>query len=200
MKILGLTGGIATGKSAVSRMLQKLGANVIDTDIIAHSLAEIGEPLYTAYVEHFGEGVKLENGELNRAEIAKRIYEKEEERKWINSVAHPLIQAKVEEEISRLKDLGETNAVIEVPLLFEIGWQKFADVVWVVYVSKETQCERLQMRDHIDEAAAIAKINAQMPIDEKKELADVVINNEYHYYKVKNEVKKAWRKFLKPTE
>ena len=200
MKILGLTGGIATGKSAVSRMLQKLGANVIDTDIIAHSLAEIGEPLYTAYVEHFGEGVKLENGELNRAEIAKRIYENEEERKWINSVAHPLIQAKVEEEISRLKDLGETNAVIEVPLLFESGWQKFADVVWVVYVSKETQCERLQMRDHIDEAAALAKINAQMPIDEKKELADVVINNEYHYYKVKNEVKKAWRKFLKPTE
>ncbi|MBP3723046.1 MAG: dephospho-CoA kinase [Selenomonadaceae bacterium] len=200
MKILGLTGGIATGKSAVSRMLQKLGANIIDTDIIAHNLAEIGEPLYTAYVEHFGEGVKLENGELNRAEIAKRIYENEEERKWINSVAHPLIQAKVEEEISRLKDLGETNAVIEVPLLFEIGWQKFADVVWVVYVSKETQCERLQMRDHIDEAAALAKINAQMPIDEKKELADVVINNEYHYYKVKNEVKKAWRKFLKPTE
>ena len=200
MKILGLTGGIATGKSAVSRMLQKLGANVIDTDIIAHNLAEIGEPLYTAYVEHFGEGVKLEDGGLNRAEIAKRIYENEEERKWINSVAHPLIQAKVEEEISRLKDLGETNAVIEVPLLFEIGWQKFADVVWVVYVSKETQCERLQMRDHIDEAAALAKINAQMPIDEKKELADVVINNEYHYYKVKNEVKKAWRKFLKPTE
>lgn len=200
MKILGLTGGIATGKSAVSRMLRKLGANVIDTDVIAHNLAETGEPLYTAYVKHFGESVKLENGELNRAEIARRIYENPKEREWINSVAHPLIKERVDAEISKLKEAGETNAVIEVPLLYEIGWQKYADIVWVVYVPKETQQERLQRRDNIDEAAAIARINAQMPIDEKKELADVVINNENHYFKVKNEVKKAWRKFLKPTE
>lgn len=200
MKILGLTGGIATGKSAVSKILSKLGANVIDTDIIAHKLAEIGEPLYNAYIEHFGEGVKLEDGELNRAEVARRIYDNEKEREWINSVAHPLIKERVDAEISRLQEAGETSVVVEVPLLFEIGWQKYADVVWVVHVSKETQLKRLQMRDNIDEAAALARINAQMPIDEKKELADVVINNENHYYKVKNEVKKAWRKFLKPTE
>lgn len=200
MKVLGLTGGIACGKSTIARMLKEMGANVIDADKIAHELAEPGEPLYNAYLEHFGEEILLEDKSLNRREIAIRIYNDPMEREWIDNAAHPIIQRKVEEEIERFREMGEKAVVIDVPLLFETGWQKYADVVWVAYVNRELQIKRLKKRDRIGRANAEKRLNAQMPIEEKKKLADVVICNENTLEDLNKEVSEAWLEFLKSAE
>ena len=200
MKILGLTGGISCGKSTIARMLKELGANIIDTDKIAHELAEIGEPLYLAYLEHFGEDILLEDKKLNRREIAIRIYNDPNEREWINSVAHPIIRQRVEEEISRLKETGAKSAVLDAPLLFEVGWQNYADVIWVAYVNRQLQIKRLKKRDRIGRANAEKRLNAQMPIEEKKKLADVVICNENGLEELRQEVSKAWSEFCQSLD
>lgn len=200
MKVIGLTGGISCGKSAISRILKSLGANVIDTDEIAHNLAKIGEPLYIEYLSHFGYDILLENKELNRRAIAIKIYNEPKEREWINSIAHPLIKSKVEEEISRYKEMGEKAVVLDVPLLFEIGWEKCVDIVWVAYIPRELQIKRLKKRDRLGRANAEKRLNAQMPIEEKKKLADIVISNEGTLEDLQKEVSRVWSEFCQSLE
>ena len=200
MKVVGLTGGISCGKSTISRILKSLGANIIDADKIAHDLAQIGEPLYTAYLEHFGDDIILENKKLNRRAIAIRIYNEPAEREWVNNTAHPLIQKRGEEEISRYGKMGEKSVVLDAPLLFEIGWEKYADVIWVAYVPREMQIKRLKKRDRLGRANAEKRLNAQMPIEEKRKLADVVISNEGTLEDLQKEVSRVWSEFCQSLE
>ena len=196
MRVLGLTGGIASGKTTVSNILKKLGANVIDTDAIAHELAEIDKPLWLAYTAHFGDDILLPDRTLNRKLIAKRIFEDLKEREWIDNTAHPIIYKRVKDDIVRLAASGEKAVVLDVPLLFETNFQKLVDVVWVVYVSRETQMRRLMERDNVDRLAAEARLNAQMPLEEKRKLADFVIYNEATTESLEKAVNKAWMEFL----
>ncbi|MBR3622523.1 MAG: dephospho-CoA kinase [Selenomonadaceae bacterium] len=196
MKVLGLTGGIASGKTAVANILINLGANIIDTDAIAHKLAEIDQPLWKAYASHFGKDILLSDGNLNRRKIADCIFKNPQEREWIDRTAHPLIREYVEAEIARLTAIGEKNAVLDVPLLFETNFQDLVDVTWVVYVSREIQISRLMKRDNVDRIAAEARLRAQMSLDEKKKLADFVIYNEGSLENLEKAVKAAWTEFL----
>lgn len=178
MKCIGLTGGIASGKSTVSHRLLKLGVKVIDTDKIAHALAKPHKPLWNIYVEHFGETVLDDNGCLCREKIAARVFSDPKEKRWIDDVAHPLIADAVKKKITALKRKGETFVFIDVPLLFEAKWNRMVDEIWLVYVSEDTQLVRLMKRNGYTKEEAKTRIRSQLPLQKKRARADLVIDNE----------------------
>lgn len=177
MKVIGLTGGIASGKSTVSRYLREKGAAILDADAIAHALAEPGGSLYLAYRQHFGAAVLQEDGQLNRAAIGKIVFSQPEERAWIDRSAHPLIQAEIKRQLAEKKRQDVPLIVLDVPLLFESGWDKMTEENCLVDVSEAVQLARLMQRDGYDEQAARARIAAQMPLAEKRRRADRLIDN-----------------------
>ena len=188
--IIGLTGGIASGKSTVSGHLASLGAAIIDADKIAARLAEPGETLYKAYVEHFGARVVQADGRLDRRQIGRLTFADPAEKFWVDQVSHPLIRSEVERQLST----GRPGAVqvLDVPLLFEAQWDKLADVIWLVYVRPEVQLARLIRRNAYSEAEARQRIASQMPLEEKRALADVVIDNSGSRQATLEQVDRLW--------
>ncbi len=195
MKILALTGGIASGKSTVSRKLRGLGAFLIDADKIARDLAEPGQPLWNAYTLHFGREILLPDGTLDRKAISSRVFREKKEKEWIDRVAHPMVKETMEDELAYGKATGRSVAVLDVPLLFEAGWEILADSVWVVYVPPRVQMSRLMARDACDEAGALSRIRAQWSLEEKKRRADVVIDNSGTWKDTEKQVETAWRRW-----
>lgn len=177
MHIIGLTGGIACGKSSVSDILAFYGATIIDIDQIAHKLSEPGEKIFNVYLSHFGERILSENGTLDRRSIADIIYKNPSERAWINETAHPILHTSLIEEIEICFDYGVRFLVMEIPLLFEAGWDDLADENWVVILKRQLQIKRLMRRDKLSRDEAKLRIDAQMSQDERVARADVVINN-----------------------
>ena len=196
MKIIGLTGGIACGKSSVSAILKQKGAAVIDADKISHSLAEPGGMLYEMYVQHFGKDV-LQDGVLDRGKIADIIYTYPKEKEWIDSKSHPVIACEMAKQLNAAMAESSAPAVIlDVPLLFESGWQKYSDVVWTVAAKRDVQIERIIKRDGLSREEAEKRIDAQMPLDEKCRLADIVINNDGTEAELRQEVDSLWDSIL----
>ena len=196
MKIIGLTGGIACGKSSVSAILKQKGAAVIDADKISHSLAEPGGMLYEMYVQHFGKDV-LQDGVLDRRKIADIIYTDPKEKEWIDSKSHPVIACEMAKQLNAAMAESSAPAVIlDVPLLFESGWQKYSDVVWTVAAKRDVQIERIIKRDGLSREEAEKRIDAQMPLDEKCRLADIVINNDGTEAELRQEVDSLWDSIL----
>ena len=193
MKILGLTGGIASGKSTVSRHLLGLGAAIIDTDRIAYELAMPHRPLWEAYLEHFGTGVLLPDNTLDRKAIGQRVFRDAMERRWVDDTAHPMIRKTVENQLETCKESGTSVAVLDVPLLFEVGWDSLAESVWVVYVPPAIQLSRLMLRDECDEISARHRIHSQLDMEEKRRRADVVIDNSGTWKETEKQVNDAWR-------
>lgn len=177
MFIIGLTGGIACGKSAISEILYKLGAVTFDIDEETHKLLQPDGKLFKIYVQHFGEQILSENGELDKKFICEIIFHDKKERLWINSVAHPILLNCTRDFLVECSERGEEIVVLELPLLFEVGWQNLVDEVWAVYLPSELQIYRLVRRDKITAEQAVARINSQMPIDEICRRADVIIQN-----------------------
>ena len=178
MRVIGLTGGIASGKSTVSKYLSKTyGVTVIDADKTARALAEKGAPLWEAYKARYGEKILLPDGNLDRGAVAETVFHSPEEKKWMDETSHPMIKKRFLEEFSAAKSRGESALLLDVPLLFEAGWEDLADEVWVVYVDEDTEVKRLMKRNGLPEDEARARIAAQMPLEEKRNRADVVIDN-----------------------
>lgn len=179
MYVIGLTGGIACGKSTVAKRLkEKYQAPLLDTDRIAWDMSAPGEPLWQSYVDRYGrEKALLSNGQLDRAAIGKIVFSQPEERIWVDRMSHPLIKEEVRRRLKRCREAGQRVAVVDVPLLFEAGWEPLADEIWVVYVDEATQLARLIERNQLPEALARQRIASQMPLAEKKRRADVVIDN-----------------------
>jgi dephospho-CoA kinase len=175
--IIGLTGGIGTGKSTVSAMLKAKGIMVIDSDQIAREVVEPGSKALAQIVAHFGQEVLLPNGRLNRKALGARVFGNEEERKRLMEITHPAIFAETEKRISEAKKNGEALIVLDSPLLIETGRYKQTDLVVLVYADEETQLQRIMSRDNLTEEEARYRINAQMPIDEKRQYADIIIDN-----------------------
>lgn len=195
MIILGLTGGIACGKSTVSSHLRELGAPIVDADAIAIALAEKGQPVYNAFVEHFGPEIALgPDGSLNRAAIGEMVFRDKEERRWMDSMTHPLIRSEVENRLKGLVGKGTAIAVADVPLLFEAGWENLCEVVWVVSVSPRVQLARLMKRNGLSEKLARDRINSQMALAEKLRRADTVIDNSGTIEETRRLVLKAWER------
>ena len=177
MFIIGLTGGIACGKTAVSDILRQFGAATFDIDEETHKMLQPGGELFKIYVQHFGEQVILNDGNLDKKLISEIIFHDRFERFWINSVAHPVLLNRTRDFLVECSERGEEIVFLELPLLFEVGWQNLVDEVWAVYLPSELQIYRLVKRDKITAEQAVARINSQMPIDEICRRADVIIQN-----------------------
>ena len=194
MRIIGLTGGIACGKSTVSTELRAHGAAIIDADALAHELSQPHQPIYNAYVERFGREIVTENGTLDRAAIARRVFADPAVRAEVDAIAHPLIRMAAEERLRAARDENKRAAVLDVPLLFEAGWDALADETWVVALPREEQLARLLARDtSMDEGEARARIAAQMPLAEKCARADVIIDNSGTKEEIREYIGKLWK-------
>lgn len=179
MYIIGLTGGIACGKSSIAELLKKLGAKTFDIDKVTHELLKPGGELYNIYVRHFHRRILKDDGEINKSRIADIIFNNYKEREWINSVAHPILLNRTRDFLVECANAGEFLVVLEIPLLFEAGWEFLVDEVWAVYINRSKQIWRLMQRDKVDWEDAELRINAQMSAEKIASRADVVINNKY---------------------
>ena len=175
-KIIGITGGIASGKSTVTNFLRKQGFQVADADAVVHQLQKPGGRLFKALVQHFGQEIILENGELNRPILASLIFSNPEEREWSRITQGEIIR----EELATLRDqLAQTEEIffMDIPLLFEQDYVSWFDETWLVYVDRDVQVERLMKRDHLSKDEAEFRLAAQWPLEKKKDLASHVLNN-----------------------
>jgi dephospho-CoA kinase len=172
-KVIGLTGGIASGKSLVSRTLQGLGLTVIDADDVSHELMTKDEAVKQKVVETFGTEVLTAGGEIDRGKLGAIVFRDQERRKALERIVHPGILAQLWQ---RARE-SSTDVVLDIPLLIEQGGHERVDVVVVVYTTRERQIQRLMARDRISREEAIRRIDAQLPLEEKISYADYVINN-----------------------
>ncbi|WP_314005365.1 dephospho-CoA kinase [uncultured Streptococcus sp.] len=175
-KIIGITGGIASGKSTVTNFLRQKGFQVVDADALVHQLQKPGGRLYQVLVQHFGQDIVSENGELNRPLLASLIFSNTEEREWSKQIQGEIIR----EELATLRDqLAQTESIffMDIPLLFEQDYSAWFDETWLVYVEPDVQMERLMKRDQLSKDLAISRLSAQWPLEEKKGLASQVIDN-----------------------
>jgi dephospho-CoA kinase len=175
---VGLTGGIATGKSTVSAIFRHAGAKIIDADQIARNVVNKGLPAWQKIVAHFGPRVLMADGQINRASLAEVVFNDPVQKRYLNAIVHPHVRRKTEELMQKLKE-KEVNGVVvlDVPLLYEVGMDRDLDKIIVVYVPEIIQLERLMERDRLSEQSARVRIQSQMSIEEKKQRADIVIDN-----------------------
>ncbi len=174
---IGLTGGIASGKSTVSTYLSKCGLPVVDADKIARKLAEQGGAIWKAYAERYGSKAINADGTLDRKKLGEIIFSSPKELEWVNSTTHPLIRAACFEEIADIEKNGSNIVILDIPLLFETGWQNYVDESWLVSIPKELQLHRIIQRDGLSIQEAEKRIAAQMTLEEKSRLADKIIDN-----------------------
>ena len=175
-KIIGITGGIASGKSTVTNFLRQKGFQVVDADAVVHQLQKPGGRLYQLLVHHFGQEIILENRKLNRPLLASLIFSNPEEREWSKQIQGEIIR----EELATLREqLAQIEAVffMDIPLLFEQDYSAWFDETWLVYVERDVQVERLMKRDHLSKDEAEFRLAAQWPLEKKKDLASHVLNN-----------------------
>ena len=175
-KIIGITGGIASGKSTVTNFLRHKGFEVVDADALVHQLQKPGGRLFQILVEHFGEKVLLENGELNRPLLASLIFSNPEEQEWSKRTQGEIIR----EELAALRNqFAQTEALffMDIPLLFEQNYDSWFDETWLVYVNRYVQLERLMKRDQISKEAAESRLNSQWPLERKISLASNSLDN-----------------------
>ena len=189
---IGLTGGIASGKSTVGAMLRQMGAVVIDTDWIAHEVTAPGSGAVMEMSRRYGSDIVKEDGSLRRDAVGKIVFSDPVEKKWLEALLHPLIRAEAEKQAQAAFEAGQKVVVLDVPLLFESGWNGQVDEIWTVYVPREIQEVRLQRRDGYTESEIADRLASQWPIDEKAKRADVVIDNTGLPESTRRQVEVAW--------
>jgi dephospho-CoA kinase len=192
MKIVGLTGGIASGKSTVGRLLAARGVPVVDADMLARAAVSPGTPGLAAIQDRFGAQVLLPDGTLDRAALAGVVFADDAARKELNGIVHPAVAALAVDRLQALAQAGHGVAVYEVPLLFENGLEQGMDHTILVACAEEEQVARVQARDGLPAAAARARIAAQMPLSEKRGRASVVIENDGPPDALPDQVEAAW--------
>ncbi|MFQ5812073.1 MAG: dephospho-CoA kinase [Anaerolineae bacterium] len=189
--IIGLTGNIATGKSVVSRMLERLGARAIDADALAHEVMEKGTPVWQAVVQEFGEDILGRNGSINRKKLGSIVFADEAALRRLEAIVHPVV-------IARTKKLIESSqepvVVVEAIKLIKAGMHRTYDALWVVTCRQEQQLARLVEQRGLTEEEARQRIEAQPPQEAKLALADVVIDNHGSLDETWRQVKREWDK------
>lgn len=175
--LVGVTGGIASGKSTVSRQLADAGLAVVDADQIARQVVEPGTSGLQQVVNTFGSGVLLPNGELDRQGLGRCIFNDDGKRRQLNQILQPIIRAAIGDEVNQLRREGQRIIVLDLPLLFETGYAKDCDRILVVNIRPDMQLQRLMARNGYSQQEAQARIDAQFPLAAKVARADYVINN-----------------------
>jgi len=193
MILVGLTGGLATGKSAVARLFQDCGAVVLDADVLARQLVEPGKPAWRDIVRAFGRQVLSPDRSLYRHALAKIVFRNRAKLKKLNAIVHPRVareQTRLTREIAR----KDPDAVIlyDAPVLIEAGAHKRMDKIVVVSADQETQIKRLRNRNHLSRTEALRRIQSQLPLAQKVKLADYVIDGTLSFEQTKNEVQRIY--------
>ncbi len=194
MRVVGLTGGIASGKSTVSNLLRGLGAVVIDADLVARQVVEPDRRAWRRIVGRFGPEILLPDRTLDRKRLADRIFRSPSERRFLNRVTHPPIYWEILRSLARHWWMKTPVVVVDAALLFETPLRLFLKPVVVVYADPETQLERLIRRDGIGREEALRKIRSQMPLEEKRKRADYVIDNSGSLERTEQQVIALWQK------
>lgn len=178
MQLVGLTGGIASGKSAVAKILARLGAAIVDADVLSREVVAPGHDGWNEIVATFGREVLQPDQNLDRQKLRTLIFNNPDARKQLEAIIHPRVRALAEQRIREHGDAGYAVVVYEVPLLFEGNLQQWLRPVILVACNVDTQRRRLQQRDGLDGAAAQKHIDAQMSLEDKRKLADYIIEND----------------------
>lgn len=192
MRVVGLTGGIGTGKSTVSAMLRELGATVIDADEATRAVQAPGSPGLRRLVEEFGQGILTPEGALDRAAMADIAFRDPEARRRLNGIVHPLVRQWMAERQQEAAERGDRVVVLDIPLLFETRGAGAFETVILVYAPDEVAAERLVAQRGLSEDQARARIAAQMPIDEKRKLATHVIDNTGSRADLRRQINHLW--------
>ncbi len=180
MIIIGLTGGISSGKSTVTKTLMDLGAIIIDSDELAHNIMKPYKPAWKDITKIFGSQILNPDETINRDRLGQIVFNDPDKLQELNQITHWRIAERYKEDLRIIKkENPDAVVVMEIPLLYETHAERICDEVWVVWVDRETQMERLIKRDNISREDAIKRIEAQMDLDEKARLADVVIDNRH---------------------
>lgn len=195
---IGLTGGIGSGKSTVTRLFQERGAYIIDIDAIAHLVEKPGSIVWNGIVEYFGRKILGKDNTIDREALGGIVFRDSEKLKELNSIVHPAI---LDEWRRRLDDIGskDEDAIIisDIPLLIEVKWYRAVDIVILVYTSPDVQAERIMKRNGYSYEDTKDRLNSQMPLDEKIPFADFVINNEGTLEEIESIVDRIWKEFLR---
>ena len=191
--IVGLTGGIGSGKTAVSDLFQDLGITIVDADLASRVVGEKGREELNKIAEHFGEDILTSNGDLDRAKLREVIFKSEEEKLWLESLLHPAIASQIQKE---LDSSSSPYTILVSPLLLETDQKNFCSTVLVVDVPVETQIERTSQRDNVSEEQIKLIIASQIDRDSRLEQADEVILNDGSIQSLESKVQELHKKFL----
>lgn len=191
MKVIGLTGGIASGKSTASAYLRELGAAIVDADAISRASTRRGGAAFEAVCAAFGD-ILGADGEIDRRKLGGIVFADEDARRKLNSIVHPAVMAESRAQIENARALGVKMCILDVPLLFETGMEKLCDETWLIYVPREEQIRRMAERDGLDAAAAAARIDSQMPLEEKLKRADVAIDSSGTIEQTREKLCRLW--------
>lgn len=192
MRVIGLTGGIAVGKSTVSEALRESGAVVIDADKVGHEAYRPGTETHAALVEAFGEQIRADDGEIDRRKLGAIVFADPEQRRRLQDIVWPRMKEMMRGQLAELSAKGTELAVIEAAVLFEAGWQDLMDEIWVVQVPEEIAMQRLMTRNGFSAQDAQSRIRAQLTNEERARHADVIIDNSGTV----EDVRKQVREFL----
>ncbi|MGT2721644.1 dephospho-CoA kinase [Streptococcus porcinus] len=195
MTIIGITGGIASGKSTLVEQVRLAGYKVLDADQIVHTLQEKGGRLYNALVQTFGPEILTEDEQLDRPKLSEMIFSSQENRELSANIQNQIIH----EELEKAKDtlvVSEEVFFMDIPLLIELGYQNWFDTIWLVYVPKDIQIARLMTRNHYSRDEALQRLASQMPLEEKRAFADKIFDNSGSVEDLKRQVSDALRKLI----
>ena len=195
--VIGITGGIGSGKSEVTRRFEQLGITVVDADVAARVIVEPGAPALTAIAEHFGADIIGEDGKLDRAALRRLVFASEDERLWLERLTHPLIGAEIQRQ---LKAADSPYSILSSPLLLETQQKALVDCIVVVDVPESVQLQRAAARDANSEEEIRRIMSAQMGREQRLALADIVIDNEQPLAELDGVVGELHKEFLARAE
>ena len=195
--IVGITGGIGSGKSAVTERFERLGITVVDADLAARVIVEAGRPALTSIAAHFGQDILQDDGTLDRAALRQRVFADDNERRWLEQLTHPLIGQEIVDQIAAATS---PYTILSSPLLLETSQKALVDCVVVVDVPEETQLQRTMQRDANAEAQVKRIMAAQIQRQDRLELADIVIDNSHSLEALDGLVEELHKEFLLRAE
>ena len=193
MKVIGLTGGIGSGKSTVSQFLAEPGATIIDADKIGHETFKPETEAWREVVAAFGQQIVAANGTIDRKKLGTIVFSNSEDRARLNQIMHPRIYEVVKAQLAEYQRQGVSVVVLEAPLLVEAGWTSLVDEVWVTTAAEDTVLKRLRERTGLSEAESRARIRAQLPAEKRIKEADVVIDTDCDLDELKAKIGELWR-------
>jgi phosphopantetheine adenylyltransferase/dephospho-CoA kinase len=191
--VIGLTGGIASGKSSIAKRLEKLGAEIINADIVGHSVYEPGTDAYNEIIQSFGDGILNSNGSVNRGSLGSIVFGDSNKLQLLNSIVWPKIMERIKELISEVASKGAQVCIVEAALLLEAGWDEVVNEIWVSVIPEAEAIKRLKDRNGLSEEEAKKRLASQLKNKERVSQANVVLSTLWEPAYTQKQVEKAWK-------